>query len=1127
MSSKQELIVGSFDRLTDFQKATVKAVVQRFEEDQQPRVLVADEVGLGKTVVARGVIAQMLLRYLATHGDTPARPLRVTYICSNQTLAEENRRKLAIFSGKAADDFVQSPTFWRLAELGVRRDQAQSGKLIEICTLTPATSFGGKRRGKGNAHERYILFRALAEHPLLAGTDLFALEAFFQQGVKGWWPGAEGWPGPGGIVPSVLEAFHASLEQAVTLPQVAQDALHQERIGCANWINLLRDSAALYARDQEACTAAFNRIRTELRSRFVRACAGNLEADLFILDEFQRFKELLGRESESEEGIIAHKVFENARPGAGKVLLLSATPFKALTHIDDEENAHAEQLRFLLRFIVNGDESRLDAYEQARETLLKEILRLRDESLQPADLSTQPKDNVEAVLRRYICRTERASIGSGVENVTDANHLACTQTFNRAEIDAFIAFDKVGQALRVAQPAISHMPVMEFYKAAPWPLSFLGDYKMRDHIDALRDIPSVKAALSKATAAWIPADALKQYKLMVAEKAPNAKVRELTRTVLGNDAEMLLWVPPSRPYYALEGPFAANPQFSKTLLFSGLLLAPRALSGLISYEVERRLVRAAKDSQVTYFGDPRDTTIIRFDDSKRLAPWALVYPSTTLRKLTPLRDLAAQTRSAELVAATMQRLTSDLERLERFNRSERTQKDLWYALAPMLLDLTDHSTEEGRDDALSPHDTCRRWLDECGCAELREQLNNVDLDLGPMPEELPEFLSKLAIAGPGISLLSSLERVWGKDDRTLARRASEGAIDFIQLFNNPEGKRILKVTGRETRAPYWKAALDYCVAGNLQAMFDEYLHMLHSGGLVIDDAMARIKDASRLRAGSVTAQVQRSNGNALRLRCHFAVAISNQNTSDQDAIDRISNVRDAFNSPFWPFMLNSTSIGQEGLDFHWYCSRVVHWSLPSNPIDLEQREGRVNRYKSLLVRRRVAEYVGGTQAVSDGGDMWAAWFEQAKSARSLAGDARSSDLVPFWHMPTGKARIERLVPFMPMSREEARLTEMLKILSLYRLAFGQPRQQELLENLLVREFDEDGIEEVRRKLMIDLAPLNYASNTSSAPIEVAVANTEIKVDMVLGVGEAGESAPLAPPPPVAEDQHHSAGVVPL
>jgi len=28
----------------------------------------------------------------------------------------------------------------------------------------------------------------------------------------------------------------------------------------------------------------------------------------------------------------------------------------------------------------------------------------------------------------------------------------------------------------------------------------------------------------------------------------------------------------------------------------------------------------------------------------------------------------------------------------------------------------------------------------------------------------------------------------------------------------------------------------------------------------------------------------------------------------------------------------------EGLDFHHYCHAIVHWNLPSNPVDLEQRE---------------------------------------------------------------------------------------------------------------------------------------------------------------------------------------------
>jgi ERCC4-related helicase len=67
-----------------------------------------------------------------------------------------------------------------------------------------------------------------------------------------------------------------------------------------------------------------------------------------------------------------------------------------------------------------------------------------------------------------------------------------------------------------------------------------------------------------------------------------------------------------------------------------------------------------------------------------------------------------------------------------------------------------------------------------------------------------------------------------------------------------------------------------------------------------------------------------------------------------------AHLRRAFNSPFWPFVLTSTSVGQEGLDFHLYCHAVVHWNLPSNPVDLEQREGRVHRFKGHAVRRNIA-----------------------------------------------------------------------------------------------------------------------------------------------------------------------------
>ena len=90
------------------------------------------------------------------------------------------------------------------------------------------------------------------------------------------------------------------------------------------------------------------------------------------------------------------------------------------------------------------------------------------------------------------------------------------------------------------------------------------------------------------------------------------------------------------------------------------------------------------------------------------------------------------------------------------------------------------------------------------------------------------------------------------------------------------------------------------------------------------------------------------------MRVRFALRFGRDGTDDANVLQRSDAVRSAFNSPFWPFVLSSTSVGQEGLDFHQYCHAVVHWNLPANPVDLEQREGRVHRYKGHAVRKNVA-----------------------------------------------------------------------------------------------------------------------------------------------------------------------------
>ncbi len=97
----------------------------------------------------------------------------------------------------------------------------------------------------------------------------------------------------------------------------------------------------------------------------------------------------------------------------------------------------------------------------------------------------------------------------------------------------------------------------------------------------------------------------------------------------------------------------------------------------------------------------------------------------------------------------------------------------------------------------------------------------------------------------------------------------------------------------------------------------------------------------------------------------------------------------------------STSIGQEGLDFHWYCHAIVHWNLPTNPVDLEQREGRVHRYKGHAVRKNIAKTFGKHGLNSKNEDPWLVMLNAAKKVRGN-GD---NDLVPYWIYPIDSVHV--------------------------------------------------------------------------------------------------------------------------
>jgi hypothetical protein len=340
------------------------------------------------------------------------------------------------------------------------------------------------------------------------------------------------------------------------------------------------------------------------------------------------------------------------------------------------------------------------------------------------------------------------------------------------------------------------------------------------------------------------------------------------------------------------------------------------------------------------------------------------------------------------------------------------------------------------------------------------------------------FRSDLALAGPGVCALRALGRITGDLDVynfELLNGAARIAWGFRSLFNMPETMAMLRESGEDT---YWRLTLKYGVDGNLQSVLDEYVHVLNESlGLQDHEPTEKVWEISQcmlsvlsLRTAQIRIDEFKSEGAGFALdsfntRCRFALRFGDIKDDNNQALDRSDTVRDAFNSPFRPFVLASTSIGQEGLDFHTWCHAVVHWNLPSNPVDLEQREGRVHRYKGHAVRKNIAEKYGlkSLSTAHKGGDPWETLFQTAVQGRKEG----QCDLVPYWVFEEGAARVERRVPLLPFSKEVGKLKRLIKELVMYRIVFGQPRQEDLLGSL--SRIDDPENAEVN-DLMISLQP---------------------------------------------------------
>ncbi len=277
------------------------------------------------------------------------------------------------------------------------------------------------------------------------------------------------------------------------------------------------------------------------------------------------------------------------------------------------------------------------------------------------------------------------------------------------------------------------------------------------------------------------------------------------------------------------------------------------------------------------------------------------------------------------------------------------------------------------------------------------------------------------------------------------------------------------------------------VDGGLESVLDE--HCWFRTQNLPEGALGLLRDVGTslgLRAGSFSFHGLGGQKHKIPVRCHVAVPFGDaeaepvsKSTAASAAPARPDEVRRSFNTPFWPHVLATTSVGQEGLDFHPWCSRVVHWDLSSNPLDLEQREGRVQRYAGLVVRRRLAEHL--KDVVLNNGLSGSPWLR----LQSLAGDlADASGLRPWWVFDG--AEVQRHVFERPFGRDMVQFARLREQRLIYRLALGQPNQEDFIDVLAQGGA---ATRAVLRPLVLDLSAMGLRQverEDSHAPVDAAL-----------------------------------------
>ena len=243
-----------------------------------------------------------------------------------------------------------------------------------------------------------------------------------------------------------------------------------------------------------------------------------------------------------------------------RILLLSATPYKlysTLEEIDDASGVDEHYREFLqvMDFLFT------DSRQQFRKVWSDYNIALHE--MKNGDSAIiQIKKNAEDAMYAGVCRTERISVMESGD-YTDDSSVKQPIKVSGEDILSYIAMGKLLKEMN----ANFSLPI-DYAKSSPYLLSYMKNYKIKEQIE--KYFKAHKEEIALASDKILCVDPKKVYDYQSLPKT-NARLEKLKEIAFEGHAERYLWIPPSKPYYELQGVYRDSRHFSKILVFLSLI----------------------------------------------------------------------------------------------------------------------------------------------------------------------------------------------------------------------------------------------------------------------------------------------------------------------------------------------------------------------------------------------------------------------------------------------------------------------------------------------------------------------------------------------------------------------------